>query len=71
MSKSLNSPWKKPSYVKPLSFAAASRASRGVLPGVGLALSLRPLQGNVVKIGLSGLDGRVILRGPDVMGPSK
>ena len=57
--------------MKPLSLAAASRASRGVLLGVGLALSLRPSQGNVAKIELPGLDGRVILRGPDVMGPSK
>ena len=56
--------------MKPVAFAAASRASSGVLPGVGLELKLRPLHGHE-KSGPPGYWGRDMLRGPEVMGPSK
>ena len=55
--------------MKPLTFAAASRASVGVLRGVGLASSLRPLHSHV-NPGPPGYCGSVMLRRPDVMGPS-
>jgi len=64
MKKSSNWRSKVPSYVKPASLEAASRASVGVLPGWGLAARLVPSQRCVPP------DAVVMLRGPEMIGAS-